>query len=115
MSEYRTVADYVIATNEMNAKTQRDLIDKQAKLLEQMMTPQAVHHSVSNKEQMMEEALEAAHAAIKDLSLRVVEKPSLRDQFAMAALFGVNTKEFDPKEIASKAFAIADAMMEARK
>jgi len=40
---------------------------------------------------------------------------TLRDQFAMAALFGVNTKEFDPKEIASKAFAIADAMMEARK
>jgi hypothetical protein len=40
---------------------------------------------------------------------------TLRDQFAMKALFGVNTKEFDPKEIASKAFAIADAMMEARK
>jgi hypothetical protein len=45
----------------------------------------------------------------------LVDLPSLRDQFAMAALFGVNTKEFDPKEIASKAFAIADAMMEARK
>lgn len=45
----------------------------------------------------------------------IVPLGSLRDQFAMAALFGVNTKEFDPKEIASKAFAIADAMMEARK
>ena len=40
---------------------------------------------------------------------------TLRDQFAMAALFGVNTKEFDPKEIASKAFSVADAMMEKRK
>jgi hypothetical protein len=40
---------------------------------------------------------------------------TLRDEYAMAALFGVNTKEFDPKEIASKAYAIADAMMEARK
>jgi len=74
-----------------------------------------MHHSMLNKEQIMEEALEAAHSAINELSMRVVEKASIRDQFAMAALFGVNTKEFDTKEIASKAFAIADAMMEARK
>jgi hypothetical protein len=42
-------------------------------------------------------------------------QPSIRDQFAMAALSGVNTKEFDPQDIAAKAYEIADAMMEARK
>ncbi|CAB5170160.1 hypothetical protein UFOVP155_6 [uncultured Caudovirales phage] len=40
---------------------------------------------------------------------------SLRDDFAMWSLLGINTKEFNPKEIAEKAYAIADAMMEARK
>ena len=70
---------------------------------------------MTDKDKLMEEALEAAHAAIKDLSLRVVEKASVRDQFAMAALGGINTKEFNPNEIAEKAYAIADAMIEARK
>jgi hypothetical protein len=102
---------------EYNSKAHLELIDKQAKLLEQMMTPQAVHHSVSNKDKMMEEALEAAHAAIKDLSLRVVEKPSLRDQFAMAALTGVLAGRVvgERTEWAKAAYEIADKMMEARK
>ena len=80
----------------------------------------ATHHSIVNKDKMMEEALEAAHAAIKDLSLRVVEKASLRDQFAMAALTGLvvanyGRKDIDPMDVASWAYGIADAMMEARK
>jgi len=72
--------------SDYNSKAHLELIDKQAKILEKMMQP----------------------------TMYVTQK-TLRDEFAMAALFGVNTKEFDPKEIASKAFAIADAMMEVRK
>ena len=45
----------------------------------------------------------------------LADLPSMRDQFAMAALGGINTKDFNPNEIAEKAYAIADAMMEARK
>ena len=73
------------------------------------------HPSLLNKEQMMEESLQAAHAAIKDLSLRVVEKASLRDQFAMAALPVFLTYETAAKTIAELSYAQADAMMEARK
>jgi hypothetical protein len=72
--------------SDYNMKAQLELIDKQAQLLKMMSTP-----------------------------VMMVTDKTVRDEFAMAALFGVNTKEFDPKEIASKAFAIADAMMEARK
>jgi gamma-glutamylcysteine synthetase len=76
------------------------------------------HPSVLNKDKMMEDALEAAHAAIKDLSLRVVEKPSLRDQFAMAALTGMLsnpvTQEITANTIKT-AWYVADFMMEARK
>jgi hypothetical protein len=77
-----------------------------------------MHDSLLYKEQMMEEALEAAHAAIKDLSLRVVEKASVRDQFAMAALTGMCA---DPEltslcdRVAKHAYLLADAMLEARK
>jgi hypothetical protein len=48
----------------------------------------------------------------------IVPLASLRDQFAMAALSGI---EFnyemwgEPKERAERAYALADAMMEARK
>ena len=86
MSDYKTITDYI-----------------------------ANHHSIVNKDKMMEEALEAAHAAIKDLSMRVAEKPSIRDQFAMAALGGINVKNFQPRDIAEMAYELADAMMEARK
>jgi hypothetical protein len=76
-----------------------------------------------NKEQMMEEALEAAHAALNELSMRTVEKASLRDQFAMAALTGLlsNPKlvptvmKEGPTWFEANAFAYADAMMEKRK
>jgi hypothetical protein len=74
-----------------------------------------MHHSLQNKEQMMEESLHAAHAAIKELSKRVAEKPSIRDQFAMAALPVFLTYEIDPKTIAEYCYAQADVMMEARK
>ena len=73
-----------------------------------------MHHSMLNKDQMMEEALEAAHAAINELSMRVAEKASIRDQFAMAALHMLSL-EIHPDGAAKKAYAIADAMMEARK
>ena len=79
-----------------------------------------MHPSMLNKEQMMEEALEAAHAALNELSMRAVEKASVRDQFAMAVLSGLvvanyGRKDIDPMDVASWAYGIADAMMEARK
>ncbi|KPK13973.1 MAG: hypothetical protein AMJ56_00565 [Anaerolineae bacterium SG8_19] len=40
---------------------------------------------------------------------------TLRDQFAMAALGGINVKNFQPRDIAEMAYELADAMMEARK
>ena len=81
------------------------------------------HSSMLNKDQMMEEALEAAHAAINELSMRVAEKASIRDQFAMAALTGIlmndnllpGNTELIPYLAAGRAYEIADAMMEARK
>jgi hypothetical protein len=72
-----------------NIKAQLELIDKQAKLLDQLIQPTIV-----------------------------VTHRTLRDQFAMAALSGI---EFnyemwgEPKERAERAYALADAMMEARK
>jgi hypothetical protein len=79
-----------------------------------------MHDSFLYKEQMMEESLQAAHAAIKELSKRIAEKASIRDQFAMAALTGLvvanyGKKDIDPMDVASWAYGIADAMMEARK
>jgi len=69
-----------------NSKAHLELIDKQAKLLEQMMKP----------------------------TMFVTEK-SLRDEFAMAALPVFLTYEIDAKSIAELSYAQADAMMEARK
>lgn len=42
--------------------------------------------------------------------------PTLRDQFAMAALQGMLAANdtYEPKEYANDAYAIADAMLEAR-
>ena len=76
-----------------------------------------MHDSFLYKEQMMEESLQAAHAAIKELSKRVAEKPSIRDQFAMFALTGIMAKHdhLTPERVAEVAFDYADAMMEARK
>ena len=50
----------------------------------------------------------------------LVDLPSLRDQFAMAALTGLvvanyGKKDIDPMDVVSWAYGIADAMMEARK
>ena len=82
MTDYKTISDY-------NIKAQLELIDKQAKLLEQIIQPTIL-----------------------------VTHRTLRDQFAMAALSGI---EFnyemwgESKERAERAYALADAMMEARK
>jgi len=74
-----------------NSKAHLELIDKQAKLIEQMMTP----------------------------TMTITEK-TLRDEFAMAVLSGLvvanyGRKNIDPMDVASWAYGIADAMMEARK
>jgi hypothetical protein len=61
-----------------------------------------------------EEALEAHKKAIIELGERLSEKASVRDQFAMAALHMLSL-ESHPDFAAKKAYAIADAMMEARK
>jgi hypothetical protein len=74
-----------------------------------------MHDSFLYKEQMMEESLQAAHAAIKELSKRVAEKPSIRDQFAMAALKGLLSNNVADHVAVRKANEIADLMMEARK
>jgi hypothetical protein len=77
-----------------------------------------MHDSFLYKEQMMKESLQAAHAAIKELSKRIAEKASIRDQFAMAALPALIC---DPDSVAypighaKLAYEYADAMMEARK
>ena len=68
-----------------NSKAHLELIDKQAKLLEQMMMP----------------------------TMTITHK-TLRDEFAMAALHMLSL-EIHPDGAAKKAYAIADAMMEARK
>ena len=75
------------------------------------------HPSVLNKEQMMEESLIAAHAAIKELSKRIVEKASIRDQFAMFAMLGVLMRHdhLFAETVAEVAYHHADAMLEARK
>lgn len=54
------------------------------------------------------------------LSLKTYEIATLRDQFAMSALTGLvvanyGRKDIDPMDVASWAYGIADAMMEARK
>ena len=77
-----------------NSKAHLELIDKQAKLLEQMMTP----------------------------TMYVTQK-TLRDEFAMAALTGIlmndnllpGNTELIPYRATGCAYEIADAMMEARK
>jgi hypothetical protein len=77
-----------------NSKAHLELIDKQAKLLEQMMTP----------------------------TMTITHK-TLRDEFAMAALTGLlaNPKlaptilNKGPSWFDDNAYAFADAMMEARK
>jgi hypothetical protein len=53
--------------------------------------------------------------AKKDDLRALMSAVTLRDQFAMAALTGINVKEFKPYEIAWMAYELADAMMEARK
>jgi hypothetical protein len=45
----------------------------------------------------------------------LADVPTLRDEFAMAALPVFLTYEIDPKSIAEYCYAQADAMMEARK
>jgi hypoxanthine-guanine phosphoribosyltransferase len=76
-----------------------------------------MHDSFLYKEQMMEESLQAAHAAIKELSKRIAEKASIRDQYAMAVLTGVMCRHDNlmPETVAEIAIRYADAMMEARK
>jgi hypothetical protein len=68
-----------------DSKAQLELIDKQAKLLQMMRTP-----------------------------VVMVTEKNLRDEFAMAALHMLSL-EIHPDGAAKKAYAIADAMMEARK
>jgi hypothetical protein len=47
--------------------------------------------------------------------ISMAETLTLRDQFAMAALGGINVKEFKPDEIAWLVYQVADSMLEARK
>ena len=86
MTEHKTITDYIGTANEKNIQAHLELIDRQMAYMEAMMKP----------------------------TVTVTEK-TLRDEFAMAALGGINTKEFNPNEIAEKAYAIADAMKEKRK
>jgi len=44
-----------------------------------------------------------------------IDMPTLRDQFAMAALTGISYRSFPPEEIAKLAYELADSMLEARK
>jgi hypothetical protein len=70
-----------------NSKAHLELIDKQAKLLEQIIQPTIL-----------------------------VTHRTLRDQFAMAALTGIIINETNTANLAAKyAYEYADAMMEARK
>ena len=66
----------------------------------------------------IDEVLEAHQKAIIELGERLSEKASVRDQFAMAALTGLLTSPeilgCTPKKTASDAYAMADAMIEAR-
>jgi hypothetical protein len=76
---------------------------------------------------MTDEELEHMKRTVHDLCGVVLRlqidlngKPDLRDQFAMAALTGLvvanyGRKDIDPMDVASWAYGIADAMMEARK
>ena len=73
--------------------------------------------------------LEAAHEQIQKLNERIVYpyitadsaiNVTLRDEFAMSALTGLvvanyGKKDIDPMDVASWAYGIADAMVEARK
>jgi len=70
---------------------------------------------------MTQEELEHMKRTVHDLCGVVLRlqidlngKPDLRDQFAMAALHMLSL-EIHPDGAAQKAYAIADAMMEARK
>ena len=63
----------------------------------------------------MEESLQVAHAAIKELSKRVAEKPSIRDEYAMVALNGLLANNVSVSLAVVRAGEAADLMMEARK
>jgi hypothetical protein len=74
-----------------NSKAHLELLDKQTKILKKMTTPTVM-----------------------------ITQKTLRDEFAMAALTGLvvanyGKKDIDPMDVASWAYGIADAMMEARK
>jgi hypothetical protein len=82
MTDYKTISDY-------NIKAQLELIDKQAKLLEQIIQPTIL-----------------------------VPHRTLRDQFAIAALSvlrELHPAQLRWKDVALTAYELADAMMEARK
>jgi hypothetical protein len=74
---------------------------------------------------MTEEELQHMKQAVHDLCGTVLRlqidmqgKPSLRDQYAMAAMAGLladHTKDMYIKDCAESAYKYADAMMEARK
>ena len=70
--------------------------------------------------QHMQQAVHELCGAVLRLQIELQSKPDLRDQFAMAALTGLvvanyGKKDIDPMDVASWAYGIADAMMEARK
>ena len=71
-----------------NSKAHLELIDKQAKLLEQMMTP-----------------------------TMYITQETLRDKFAMFALMGIMARHDSlmPEIVADIAYSYANAMMEKRK
>jgi hypothetical protein len=72
----------------------------------------------------MSEELSAYMRNLEDRAARLQKElgrtATLRDQFAMAALTGLvvanyGRKDIDPMDVASWAYGISDAMMEARK
>ena len=68
----------------------------------------------------MKQALHDLCNAVLNLQIDVKGKPDLRDEFAMAALTGLVVANYgrvdaDRADLASWAYGIADAMMEARK
>jgi hypothetical protein len=64
--------------------------------------------------QHMKQTLHDVCGVLLRLQIDMQAKADLRDEFAMAALHMLSL-EIHPKGAAEKAYAIADAMMEARK
>jgi hypothetical protein len=66
---------------------------------------------------MVQARINALEIENAELRRQLEERPTLRDQFAIATLRAFirnNKSPFDPKSMADGAYTVADAMMEAR-